>query len=141
MTETNQSSRANLAELKLPRRDWILLPLLGLLTLATILTSTELIARLVFPEAKSDLGKCLIEGSCAVIVIFRRRGRGGGGVAEGEHPVSGLIIIGCDHKPRHLLVRIGEFGRAIAILRRRLNGRECKSIGGNRNRRQHYCHC
>jgi hypothetical protein len=62
MTETNQSSRANLAELKLPRRDWILLPLLGLLTLATILTSTELIARLVFPEAKSDLGKCLIEG-------------------------------------------------------------------------------
>jgi hypothetical protein len=52
-------------EFKLPRRDWILLPLIGLTTMAILLGSTELIARRMFPELKSTLGNCLIENDPA----------------------------------------------------------------------------
>jgi hypothetical protein len=47
-------------ETKLPRRDWLLLPLLGLLTISLIAGSTELIARRMFSESLSSLNNCLI---------------------------------------------------------------------------------
>jgi hypothetical protein len=51
----------NGGERKLPRRDWILLPILGLLTICVIAVFTELIARRMFPEPKSSMRNCLIE--------------------------------------------------------------------------------
>lgn len=48
-------------EERLPRRDWILLPLVGLLTICTIAVLTESIARRVFPESTSTMQSCLIE--------------------------------------------------------------------------------
>ena len=47
-------------EAKLPRRDWILLPLLGLLTICLIAGSTESIARRMFRESLSSINSCLI---------------------------------------------------------------------------------
>jgi hypothetical protein len=45
----------------LRQRDWLVLPLLALLTAAAIMTATELIARRVFPEPVSNLASCLVE--------------------------------------------------------------------------------
>jgi hypothetical protein len=46
--------------MKLARRDWILLPLLSLLTMAVILISTEAISRAVFSESQKTLNSCLV---------------------------------------------------------------------------------
>src|SRR5579863_8710198 len=43
---------------QLPRRDWILLPLLGLFTIAVIAFSTELIAGRVLPDHVGSLPGC-----------------------------------------------------------------------------------
>ena len=51
MTRSDAANGVPVNEKKLPRRDWFLLPMLGLLTIALLATSTELIARLIFPEA------------------------------------------------------------------------------------------
>ena len=48
MTQSSASDPANLKEAKLPRRDWILLPMLSLLTIGLLAVSTESIARRVF---------------------------------------------------------------------------------------------
>jgi hypothetical protein len=47
-------------ETKLPRRDWILLPVLCLLTLLGTASAIEWVARRVFSESKTGLGSCLI---------------------------------------------------------------------------------
>ena len=46
--------------MKLSRRDWILLPLLSLMTIAIMLGSTEIIGRKVFRESKNTLNSCLV---------------------------------------------------------------------------------
>jgi hypothetical protein len=45
MTPSNSSGLEDIKAAKLPRRDWILLPLLSLLTIVFIVGSVELIAR------------------------------------------------------------------------------------------------
>jgi len=47
-------------EAKLPRRDWILLPALGLLTICLIAACSELIARRVFSGSKKSVGSCMV---------------------------------------------------------------------------------
>src|SRR5258707_12337963 len=49
-------------EAKLPRQDWIVLPLLGVLTIAFVFGSMELLARRILPEEGS-----LFVGACMVI--------------------------------------------------------------------------
>ena len=48
-------------EPKLPSRDWIILPLLSLLTICFLAVSTESIARLVFSESKTGVGSCIVK--------------------------------------------------------------------------------
>jgi hypothetical protein len=60
MTQPNASDAANAKEARLPRRDWILLPLIGLLTICAIAVFTELISRRIFSESKTTLNSCLI---------------------------------------------------------------------------------
>lgn len=46
-------------EQKLPRRDWILLPLVGILTVCLLAASAELIARRVFPTSGVEMVNCI----------------------------------------------------------------------------------
>jgi hypothetical protein len=48
----------NQSETKLPRRDWILLPLIGLFTLLFLAVSTELLARWLFPVSEVGFERC-----------------------------------------------------------------------------------
>lgn len=59
MTQVNPPDPASTTDAKLPRRDWILLPLLSLLTIALLAVSTELISRRVFYESRT-LSRCMI---------------------------------------------------------------------------------
>jgi hypothetical protein len=59
MSESNVLDPGNLAEARLPRRDWILLPLLTLLTVCITAGSTELIARRMFTVSRTGVGSCL----------------------------------------------------------------------------------
>ncbi len=56
MPPSNANDSGNMKESKLPRRDWILLPLLSLLTICLIAGSTELIARKVL-KTSNTLGE------------------------------------------------------------------------------------
>jgi len=49
-----------LAEGSIARRDWLLLPLLGLLTIIALFLAMELIARKSFSESASSIENCLI---------------------------------------------------------------------------------
>jgi hypothetical protein len=49
-------------EAKLPHRDWILLPLLGLFTISFLAISTELTARLLYPVSEVGLDNCFARG-------------------------------------------------------------------------------
>ena len=51
MNESDMQNKGDLAELKLPRRDWILLPLICLLTICLIAGSAEIIGTWMFPRA------------------------------------------------------------------------------------------
>lgn len=44
----------------LPRRDWVLLPFIGILTISILAASTELIARFAFPSTAASPLDCLI---------------------------------------------------------------------------------
>jgi hypothetical protein len=59
MTQSRVPDSAHEQEAKLPRRDWILLPLLSLLTICLIAGSTEWIARRMFTESKTGAERCL----------------------------------------------------------------------------------
>ena len=65
MTLPNMNEPEGSKEARLTRRDWILLPLLGLLTIFLLLGFTELVARRMFPNPETakwpTLGRCLIE--------------------------------------------------------------------------------
>jgi hypothetical protein len=60
MSQSTACEDGTAAETKLPGLDWLLLPLLGLLTVCLIAGSTELIARRMFSESLSSLNNCLI---------------------------------------------------------------------------------
>ena len=60
MTQSSASDPVNVKEGKLPRRDWILLPMLSLLTMALMAVSTESIARRLFSASKTSLNSCLV---------------------------------------------------------------------------------
>jgi hypothetical protein len=58
MTDANLAGSQRQKEAKLPRRDWVLLPLLSLLTMLVLLASSEGVARVVWPERQKDA--CLV---------------------------------------------------------------------------------
>jgi hypothetical protein len=60
MTEPNASAPGSVKEAKLPRRDWILLPLLGLLTIVVMFVSFELITQKIFPRSKTVGEDCMM---------------------------------------------------------------------------------
>jgi hypothetical protein len=59
LIQSNANGTADLKEVKLPGRDLILMPLLGLLTIGLIAASTELIARLIFTESATREDRCI----------------------------------------------------------------------------------
>jgi hypothetical protein len=60
MTISYSASNATSAEANLPRRDWILLPLISLLTIGILACSTELIARRVFSGSTTLMKNCMV---------------------------------------------------------------------------------
>jgi hypothetical protein len=60
MTIANSTSHHPSTEAKLPRRDWILLPLISLLTTAVLAGSTEMIARRVFSGSTTLMENCMV---------------------------------------------------------------------------------
>ena len=81
MTQSNASDTSNLKEAKLPRRDWILLPALSLLTICILVVSTDFIVLRMFPESETSVVSCLIKSDLYI------GGRGN----------SGMRILGEDH--------------------------------------------
>lgn len=57
-TSGSESKTENPKDAKMPWRDWVLLPLVCLFTLAAIAASAELVARLLFPVSQSGLENC-----------------------------------------------------------------------------------
>jgi hypothetical protein len=57
--DPGEEAAANENQAKLPRRDWILLPLICLLTVGTLAVGTELSARRLFYRPPSTNGKCM----------------------------------------------------------------------------------
>jgi len=60
MTENRVSSAEGMKKEALPRRDWILLPMLALLTVVFLAGSTELVARKTFSESTTGIEKCMV---------------------------------------------------------------------------------
>jgi hypothetical protein len=60
MTVHSALESASSKEAKLPRRDWILLPLLGLLTLVLLTGLTELTAWWIFPKTQTSANDCMV---------------------------------------------------------------------------------
>jgi hypothetical protein len=58
MTRSNAIVSENMKEEKLPRRDWVLLPLLGLLTISLIAVSVSLIAKRTLTKAPLSVLRC-----------------------------------------------------------------------------------
>jgi hypothetical protein len=58
----------SLKEAKLPRLDWVLLPVLSLLTIVLLASSTELMARRMFPELDTGMGAC-VEHNVALLGV------------------------------------------------------------------------
>jgi hypothetical protein len=57
------TSTDGLEEKKLPRRDWILLPVLGLMTIILLVCSTELIARQIYAQSRTNGEDCMVLNS------------------------------------------------------------------------------
>jgi hypothetical protein len=60
MIQSNVGNSGDMNELKLPRRDWILLPMLSVITICVIAGSMELIARRMFSESNTGFAKCMV---------------------------------------------------------------------------------
>jgi hypothetical protein len=58
MSSSTAGDSENENEAKLPRRDWILLPLIGFFTLLFLAVSTELLARWLFPVSEVGFERC-----------------------------------------------------------------------------------
>jgi hypothetical protein len=61
MNLSKTSNPENLSEAKLPRRDWIMLPLLSLLTIVSMIAVSEVGSRRIWPERAFD--SCLVHGN------------------------------------------------------------------------------
>jgi hypothetical protein len=61
MNDSNEVSLENKKEAKLPRRDWILLPMISLLTIALLAGSTELIAHYMSSGSTTDIADCMVK--------------------------------------------------------------------------------
>jgi hypothetical protein len=59
LIKSNASDQGNLKEVKLPRRDLLLAPMLCLLTIGLLATTTELIARRLFTESSTRADACV----------------------------------------------------------------------------------
>jgi hypothetical protein len=62
MTELNALDPETMKEAKLPRRDWILLPLLSLLTLILLAAFSDFVAGWWFPSSEDGLARCFVKG-------------------------------------------------------------------------------
>jgi hypothetical protein len=60
MTPLKDADSAETRTARLARRDWVLLPLLALLTVSVIAVSAELVARRFFSESSTSLDSCLV---------------------------------------------------------------------------------
>lgn len=60
MTQISESVAATDKSTKISRRDWILLPLIGILTIGLLSGSVELISRREFAESKKSLASCFV---------------------------------------------------------------------------------
>src|SRR5580692_1391746 len=58
MTQSNVRESGQKQEANVPWRDWLVLPVLTLLTIGLMVTSTELIARRIFTESKTGGRSC-----------------------------------------------------------------------------------
>ncbi len=72
MTSPGSDALKNAKEPRLPRRDWILLPLLSLMTIVLLLGSTELIARIKTGSGSEQegMGPCIISNDLSTGVRF-----------------------------------------------------------------------
>lgn len=59
MSQSERNDPGITIEARLPRRDWVILPALGLLTICLILVSTELTGLCIFPRNKTPVQNCL----------------------------------------------------------------------------------
>jgi hypothetical protein len=66
MTVSNANEPERLSAAKLPRRDWILLSLLSLLTICLTVTSWEWMARRIFPQSALGIYDCILDGEVPV---------------------------------------------------------------------------
>jgi hypothetical protein len=60
MTASGAANPEVMKEAKLSRADWVLLPLVSLLTVGLLATSTELIARQMFSESQTGVRNCMV---------------------------------------------------------------------------------
>jgi hypothetical protein len=51
---------SGIAKKPIPRHDWILLPIVGLVTIAVLVAAAELLARFFFPASTADLQHCFV---------------------------------------------------------------------------------
>jgi hypothetical protein len=65
MTQPNAGRPNLLKEGKVRSRDWVLLPLLSLLTIVLIVVSTEVVARRAFGTSKTTIDSCLVSNDAA----------------------------------------------------------------------------
>lgn len=62
MTELNAIDPETVKEAKLPRRDWVLLPLLSLITLILLAAFSDFVAGWWFPSSEDGLARCFVKG-------------------------------------------------------------------------------
>jgi hypothetical protein len=60
MTQSNAGDLRSTEQRELPRRDWILIPLAGLLTIVFLVGFTEMIARWIFPKTQTSGDDCVV---------------------------------------------------------------------------------
>jgi hypothetical protein len=84
MTRPNPGNPENLSEANLPRRDWILLPILCLLTICFIAVSMEGIGTRMFPRAGRGLLNCLVLNDSSTGVRGVPNCVGWSGLPEGQ---------------------------------------------------------
>jgi hypothetical protein len=65
MTAPQSDTKSATASLRLPRRDWILMPAISLLTVGLIAVTTELTARALLPEVDDEMGACLVRNDAS----------------------------------------------------------------------------
>lgn len=65
MSESLEQPSQHKAEARVPRRDWIILPALALLTICLLTVSTELVARAVLPASRMLAEDCMVSNDAS----------------------------------------------------------------------------